>query len=258
MIPAFVLFVASVTAFAYTLLAPPPLRPRRVPLIRRQAWSDALAARLPRPVQARLDAVGWPPTSAVALILGGILAALLFLPALGFKALLLALAVAGLSLWSLEGEYRRWQAEIFRELPMLADLLEIHLAAGDTPLRALAGAAPLLSGPLRLQVQQALARAALGQDFSAAVHSLGQVTGRPEMAAVAARLAAALQARATGQEAFATLSDSLRRTAEAEVREVSRRMPAAFALIAMLGLFNLAVVIGGPILLASLHSLARP
>ncbi|BDG59942.1 type II secretion system F family protein [Caldinitratiruptor microaerophilus] len=258
MIATVAVLVAGIAALVRTLLEPPPFRIRRLPARRRGVRPPDLTGRFPRPLRVRLQAVGWPPAAFAAVVSGGTLTALLLLPALGATALFLALTVLAVSFWTLEAEYRRWQVEIFRELPVLADLLEIHLAAGDTPLQALAGAASLLSGPLRPQVDRTLARAALGQDFVSALQSLGQVTGRPEMAAVAARLGAALHARTPSHPGFAALSESLRRTAEAEIREASRRMPAVFALIAMVGLFNLALVIGGPILLASLHALAGP
>lgn len=258
MIVTALLLLASITALLHAILEPPAFRIRRVPVRRWGVRLPGLTDRIPRPLQVRLQAVQWSPATFVAVAAGGTLTALVFLPALGVKALVLAVTVLVLSLFSLESEYRRWEVEIFRELPVFADLLEIHLAAGDTPMQALAGAASLLSGPLRPQVERTLARAAFGQDFAAALESLGQVTGRPEMAAVAARLGAALHARTPPHQSFAALSESLRRTAESEVRETSRRMPAVFALIAMLGLFNLAMVIGGPILLASLHMLARP
>lgn len=258
MILAGLLLAASTAALLRVLLEPPPFRVRRTASGRPGIRPPAFPARLPRPLRVRLEAVGWSPAGFAAVAAGGSATALLFWPALGVKALVLALVVAILSLWTLESEYRRWEAEIFRELPVFADLLGIHLAAGDTPLQALSGSASLLSGPLRLQVERALARAAFDPDLAAALQSLGDVTGRPEMAALAARLGAALHARIPPHESFAALSESLRRTAESEVRAASRRLPAAFALIAMLGLFNLALVIGGPILLASLHALARP
>ena len=249
---------AGIAALVRVLLEPPPFRARRLPTRRRDVRPPDLTGQIPRPLRMRLEAVGWSPVAFAAVVCGGTLTALLLLPILGARALLLAMTVLAVSFWTLESEYRRWQVDIFRELPVFADLLEIHLAAGDTPLQALAGAASLLSGPLRPQVDRTLARAALGQDFAAALQSLGQVTGRAEMAAVTARLGAALHARTPAHPGFAALSESLRRTAEAEIRGASRRMRAVFALIAMVGLLNLALVIGGPILLAALDALARP
>ena len=183
-------------------------------------------------VRRRLERAGRPPdveafraqqvmAGAVGLALGGVLAALLRAtrssppPALAALVLVLgAVGVVGRDWW-LTREVESRERRMLAELPTVAEMLALAVAAGEGPLPALERVARLSSGALSGELHRALADARAGAAVPAALQGLADRTGLVPLARFVDGVVVAVE-RGT------PLADVLRAQA-ADVRDAGQR-----------------------------------
>ena len=154
-----------------------------------QPASRALAARLEAagdvstPAQFRLERLGWTGVGAAAGALVGASLAARGSSSIGVLALGAVGAVAG---WwardaALGRRTRRRRAIVERQLPILADLAALAVAAGAPPLTALEGAASCMNGPLADEVGRVVADVRGGSSTEGALRVMAERTSVPSM-----------------------------------------------------------------------------
>lgn len=126
-------------------------------------------------------------------------------------------AVVGVLLrdWSLTRDVRRREQRIVAELPTVAELLALAVAAGEGPLGALERVVATAHGALATELARTLAEVRSGLSLVAALDGLAARTGVPPLARFAEGVAVAVE-RGT------PLADVLRAQAQ-DVREHGRR-----------------------------------
>ncbi|MCW2745857.1 MAG: type secretion system protein [Mycobacterium sp.] len=135
--------------------------------------------------QFRVDQVTWAATGALAAL--GLLVlrvatgvgppaatALLLVPALGLFGLLARD-------WRLSQQVRAREAAVLAELPTVAELLALAVAAGESPVAALARVARASGGPLADEIGRALADVRAGEQLTVALDAVGARSGLPAL-----------------------------------------------------------------------------
>jgi tight adherence protein C len=183
-------------------------------------------------VRRRLERAGQPPDveafragqvmwGAGGLAVGGVLAVLLRLgrssPATALAALVLVLGAVGVvgRDWWLTRQAESRERRMLTELPTVAEMLALAVAAGEGPLPALERVARLSTGELSGELRRTLADARAGASVAAALQGLADRTGLVPLARFVDGVVVAVE-RGT------PLADVLRAQA-ADVREAGQR-----------------------------------
>jgi tight adherence protein C len=187
------------TARPSRLLAEPPRPPFPVARLLAPAVRDAARA-VERvlggtaSVRRRLQRAGRPPDveafraqqvlwGVVGLALGGVLTAVLHVarssPPPALVVLVLVLGAAGVASrdWWLTRQVASRESRMLAELPTVAEMLALAVAAGEGPLPALERVTRLSSGELTTELQRALADARAGAPVPAALQGVADRTG---------------------------------------------------------------------------------
>jgi hypothetical protein len=183
-------------------------------------------------------------------ICAGLLGFLLTLHKLRWLAPLFGVALffAGLALarYSVNYEFKKWQARVFDDLPDLIGFAPAFLKTGGITLRgAISMTLPFLSGPLRYEMWIALDKINRTGNARGAFDDLAKRVGHPCMDSVCLRMSTSWDA-SPSPELFDDLTDQIRDVEEIAAARSTAGKAAMLALICVLGLLGALMVYGYP------------
>ncbi|MCL6479396.1 MAG: hypothetical protein K6T65_13475 [Peptococcaceae bacterium] len=146
--------------------------------------------------------------------------------------------------------YKQWQEQVLGDAPVLADFLPAFLEIGGVSTRAaLENTVPFLTGPLKEEMADAVAKI---KDTGAAKNvfrELGERVGNATVSAVCARLSMAWDTTVT-PDLFMDLSEEIGYARELSAARATTMKTLYFTLIALSGLFGLLFLAGYPALVS--------
>jgi hypothetical protein len=160
----------------------------------------------------------------------------------------IALFFAGLALarYSVNYEFKKWQARVFDDLPDLIGFAPAFLKTGGITLRgAISMTLPFLSGPLRDEMWIALDKIKRTGNARRAFEDLAKRVGHPCMDSVCLRMSTSWDA-SPSPEIFDDLTDQIRDVEEIAAARSTAGKAGLLALICVLGLLGAGMVFGYP------------
>jgi Flp pilus assembly protein TadB len=153
----------------------------------------------------------------------------------------LALSRAGVN-----NEFKRWQARVFEEVPILISFAPSFLKVGGITLRdAISMTVPFLEGPLRDEIWTALDKIQRTGNTRGAFNELADRIDHPAMDSICIRLSTAWDA-SPSPELFDDLSDQVQDVEEIAVAGTTAGKAGLLALICVLGLLGALLVFAYP------------
>jgi hypothetical protein len=147
---------------------------------------------------------------------------------------------------AMKNEFKKWQAQVFEELPTLISFAPSFLRVGSVTLRdAISMSVSFLNGPLRDEIWNALDRIKRTGATRDAFDELAERVDHPAMDSICIRLSTAWDA-SPSPDLFEDLSDQIRDVEEIATAGATATKAGMLALICVLGLLGVMMVIGYP------------
>lgn len=146
--------------------------------------------------------------------------------------------------------YKDWQEKILSDAPVLVDFLPAFLEIrGISTRTALENTVPFLSGPLKEEMADAVAKIKDTGGAKTVFRELGERVGNATVSAVCARLSMAWDTTVT-PDLFMDLSEEIGYARELSAARATTMKTLYFTLIALSGLFGLLFLAGYPALVS--------
>ncbi|TMK85659.1 MAG: type II secretion system F family protein [Actinobacteria bacterium] len=200
-------------------------------------------------------ATGLAVAAAALAVLGSVMAAFLFAPALALAPVASFGAIRGLEI-VLGRTARRRQDRIAAGMPDLVELLVVTTEAGLSPPVALRRTAEVLRGPLGEELRSAIREVELGVPWLGAVERLAARCDVPALRGLASALSRSQHLGTVLGSSLRRVAEDLRRERRARAEEAARKAPIKMLIpliFLILPAFLLLTV--GPVVLATIRSL---
>ncbi|KUK11511.1 MAG: hypothetical protein XD50_0294 [Clostridia bacterium 41_269] len=146
----------------------------------------------------------------------------------------------------IEGEFRRWQARVIENMPVLISFMPAFLEIeGITPREALSYSVGFLSDPLKSELESVIDKIKRTGKVKEAVDVLAKKAKHSLVDAVCFRLSAAWDAKVTA-DIFADLSDQVDNALEIAAARTTTMKTAYFALVCVISLIGVFLVFAYP------------